>query len=250
MGRNKFDLKELQIGLNVGFRKPQGRHTGELTKTSTLIKKLTSAQEVLIPVYVEKWLKVASSTTQISQEKATKIVEYFYSIYLRKKIPQIVFCQNWEEALKYLQKFHKHREYRFHSNGGIISWSIDSQLYLELWTKLTKQVWQRLKAKAIFLDDPIQKELQKFFDKNNIQVGDRYSLQHNLIDASLFYLDLNPEYWIGYGSLNDFCISVLNCNYNRKKWATLQALARHFYWTIFDRDLAIVCLRPRKLSFK
>ena len=245
MGRNKFDPQKLQIGLDVGFRKPRGRHTGELVKTSTLIKELTPDLEALIPVYVEKWLKVASSTTQISQERATKIVEYFYTIYLKKTIPQIVFCQNQEEALKNLQKLHKHREYRFNSNGGIVSWGIDSKLYRKLWSKLTKQVWQRLKVS--FLNDPIQKELQEFFDKNNIQIGDRYNYKHNLIDASLFYLDLNPEYWLGYGSLNNFCISVLNCDYNQKRWAILQALAGHFYWTVFYQDLAIVCLRPIKL---
>ena len=249
MGRNKLTTQELEIGLDAGFKTAHRGHIGELTKPSILIRELTPSQEALIPFYIAKWLKVASSTTQISQERAIKIIGYFYTFYLRRKKPRIVFCQNPSETLKTLKKLHRNREDRILCRGRMTGWEIQTNLYRKLWSELTKEIWWKLRFTS--LDDLTQEKLQEFLAQNKLKVVDRYKRRwDNKIDIDWFYTDLNPEYWVGYNSFNDFCISVLHCDYDRKDWAMLRAIARHFCWTIFYQDLSIVCLRPRESSFE
>ena len=54
------------------------------------IKKLTPEQEALIPVYRNKWLKIALSTERIDKKKAAEAVNYFYQ-FIGEDEPELLF---------------------------------------------------------------------------------------------------------------------------------------------------------------
>ncbi|MEH1778640.1 MAG: hypothetical protein V7L26_05745 [Nostoc sp.] len=57
----------------------------------SLIEKLTPEEEALIPVYREKWLKIALSTERIDREKASEALKVAYAAF-GFEVPEIVFC--------------------------------------------------------------------------------------------------------------------------------------------------------------
>lgn len=56
----------------------------------SLIEKLTPEQEALIPVYREKWRKIAFSTERIDREKVTESVKAAYAL-IGISTPKIIF---------------------------------------------------------------------------------------------------------------------------------------------------------------
>ncbi|BAY13856.1 DUF6745 domain-containing protein [Calothrix sp. NIES-2098] len=67
----------------------------------SLIEKLTPQQEALIPVYREKWRKIALSTERIDREKAAEAVKAAY-ITIGKNAPNIIFYESPYVAIKSL----------------------------------------------------------------------------------------------------------------------------------------------------
>ena len=65
--------------------------------SQTKVKKLTPAQEALIPVYQEKWRAIALSTGPINRSQAAETIKAAYAI-IGKKVPEIVFCDRPYEA--------------------------------------------------------------------------------------------------------------------------------------------------------
>jgi hypothetical protein len=63
----------------------------------------------------------------------------------------------------------------------------------------------------------------------------------------IHYFD--PEGWACRGSLFDFCISVLNCDYDQRQWEKFQLLASECSWVFPYEKACLVCERPIKLSF-
>ncbi len=66
--------------------------------SETQITKLTPEQEALIPVYREKWKKIALSTERIDRNKAAEAVELLYYLICKEK-PKISFYESPYEAL-------------------------------------------------------------------------------------------------------------------------------------------------------
>ncbi|MDZ8051624.1 MAG: DUF6745 domain-containing protein [Aulosira sp. ZfuVER01] len=65
----------------------------------SLIEKLTSQQEALIPVYREKWQKIALSTERMDRKKAAEAVKAAY-IAIGKNAPNIIFYESPYVAIK------------------------------------------------------------------------------------------------------------------------------------------------------
>jgi len=63
------------------------------------IEKLTPEQEALIPVYREKWRKIALSTEPIDKEKAAEAVKAVYDL-IDWQQPEFIFCCSPYNALK------------------------------------------------------------------------------------------------------------------------------------------------------
>jgi len=67
------------------------------------IEQLTPEQEALIPVYREKWLKIATSTEPLDYRKARKALKATYKIIGRKE-PTIIFVKSPASIWKYIVK--------------------------------------------------------------------------------------------------------------------------------------------------
>ncbi|MEG4858853.1 hypothetical protein QUB75_14225 [Microcoleus sp. K1-B6] len=82
-----------------------------------MIEQLTPQQQVLIPVYREKWRKIALSTEPIDSQKATQSVRFAYAA-LGYKQPQIVICDSPRAALDriFIPFFETSRESRSSRN--------------------------------------------------------------------------------------------------------------------------------------
>ena len=65
--------------------------------SQTKVKKLTPEQEILIPVYREKWRAIALSTGPINRSQAAETIKAAYAI-IGKKAPEVVFCDRPYQA--------------------------------------------------------------------------------------------------------------------------------------------------------
>lgn len=66
------------------------------------IEQLTPEQEILIPVYQEKWRKIALSTERIDREKAASAVKEAYAV-CNLHEPEIIFCDSPYGALREIE---------------------------------------------------------------------------------------------------------------------------------------------------
>lgn len=55
--------------------------------------------------------------------------------------------------------------------------------------------------------------------------------------------------WIAYASGLDFCIFVLNCNHNSKKWNIFKSIVEDCGIILPYENICIICDRPTKISF-
>ncbi|MEH2141636.1 hypothetical protein [Nostoc sp.] len=69
----------------------------------SLIENLTPEEEALIPVYQEKWRKIALSTERIDRDKAVEVLKATYTA-IGKQQPEIIFCESPYTGLKIIFK--------------------------------------------------------------------------------------------------------------------------------------------------
>ncbi|MCC3528361.1 MAG: hypothetical protein JGK21_09130 [Microcoleus sp. PH2017_22_RUC_O_B] len=199
-----------------------------------MIETLTPEQEALIPIYREKWWKLALSTEPIDRAKAAETVKAIYAA-IGEKEPKIIFCDSPYAALGTIEP-----QIMF-SQRGILMWESDfwekiweesfshlkNQLEDEEWYRLQSQMrWWEWDLKETQLKTQMDIEFQERFYHKNIIAG-----------------------WLHHSSLFDFCITVLNLNYNPQSWSLLQLVGDRCGWIFPYKKLAIVCDRPRILSF-
>ncbi|MEM7717502.1 MAG: hypothetical protein AAF349_28835, partial [Cyanobacteria bacterium P01_A01_bin.68] len=70
------------------------------------ISKLTLEQEALIPIYREKWKKIALSTERIDRDKAAEAIKKAYA-FVGEKEPEILFFRSPIEILEKLHSWKK-----------------------------------------------------------------------------------------------------------------------------------------------
>jgi hypothetical protein len=220
------------------------------------IEKLTSEQEALIPVYREKWRKIALSTEPIDQERATKAIKEMYT-FLSKKEPEILFFSSPHEALELIMSMLRTK---FWSDK--IGRPLAEKIQCE--TKFTVEMQIRLELEANF-DESFRKALRAAFDvwfplEGLLSLISSLSLIRRDLDRwgtlkykffrSKFCSYISSEEQTRTISFYDFCISVLNCNYcPPSSWAVFQTIAESLYWFFPYENICFVCDRPRTLQF-
>ncbi|OUL31245.1 hypothetical protein BV372_20700 [Nostoc sp. T09] len=221
-----------------------------------MIKKLTPQQEALIPVYRDKWRKIALSTERIDREKAAKAVKATY-VLIGLEEPEVVFYDSPKAALlttlrQLLQE---------------ISWSCDGS---ELWgglgiyelppanichdlkDELHNQIGKEVSSQLHF---ELKKELE-----NIVVSPDTYSqLWSELYRQLESQLQLEVEYARSDciqcellacdASYYDFCISVLNCKHDKIVWKYFQSVVKECGWIFAGKYTSILCDRPLHLRF-
>lgn len=190
---------------------------------------LTPSQCDLIPVYREKWRKIALSTASINRQKAAEAINYAYEI-IGCLHPQIIFCDSPHSALKQMGKNRssdvKHQldkklriELIEQMGNSQLGEKLNSDLSCLLWSPLRPQLWQQLKR----------------------QLSDELELK---IDEGLY-----PELWACNASIFDFCISVLNCSHSQKIWQIYRSIIENCGWLFPFEKKCYICDRPCTLSF-
>ncbi len=227
----------------------------------TTINSLTPEQEELIPVYREKWQKIAFSTENIDRTSVIKAIKAVYAV-LGKQEPTIIFFDSPYAALKAillgkiqgrgrLKKQVKKSFRRKFYLGNQIWLQLCENLVINTWEKQWQlwwnkdPLWQKIRNELLLISisnivsSHIRQDL--LFKIKRKQQFELYSLfRHNGI--------IDCQRWTEYGCLLDYCISVLNWSYQPKEWSALQLLIKNCGWVLPYEQVCCVCNRPTKLS--
>lgn len=200
---------------------------------------LTPEQEALIPIYQEKWRKIALSTERIDRQKAADAVKAAYK-WFDSEAPEIIFVDSPYEGFKQLSDYsqdyldfsltwdlrHPLIDYdyeKIHNATAIYERTIIEQDLLQLFLEISYNIYSAL---------------EDCFLETDISIPDEYSEGCPNID---FFI---PE-----SCFYDFCISVLNLPFNPEKWQIFKDLVQFCGWIISYKNICFVCNRPIKLSF-
>ncbi|BAY87168.1 hypothetical protein NIES267_66860 [Calothrix parasitica NIES-267] len=207
------------------------------------ISKLTLEQEVLIPIYREKWKKIALSTERIDRDKAAEAVKQAYAL-IGEKEPEILFFKSPCRALQYLSKhIDLESECKIPNKYGLrdeLTTQLDSKVR-NILQKQCSQIWILLEKQ---LDNSSLIELSSSIERD-FKFKGLYSSFSRFISFSCIQFDI----WNFHASRFDFCISVLNCYYPQKEWLIFQSLVKNCGWIFPFENICIVSERPQTLLF-
>ena len=206
----------------------------------SLIEKLTPEQEALIPVYRQKWRAIALSTERIDREKAAEVVKAAY-VFVGLSEPEILFFDSPYAAWAAI-------------NGDLES-KLEYKLYQGLWKLIfgLREIYQQLHIEIINkLSAEFSSDAHILLRQDSLYLG--IPLINELDDteqdvASLIDCCISPTKILLNGIDKDFCISVLNCTHNSRKWNLFQAIIKDCGWIFTFENICIVCDRPLHLRF-
>lgn len=217
---NMFTLSEIQ-------RKLQKFLSGTLDC-------LTLEQEALIHNYQEKWRKIAFSTESIDRQKSKEAIKAAYKL-IGKTTPDIIFCNSPSAIINAVTCS------RVGSVGFKLNNELENRLRNLLKDTLNKQ-----------LDNKLQRQLQNSFGTLHSWLSIWWQLKRVLQEHQpelQIFLTTDLQAWFFDASWFDFCISVVNCDYQQKEWEVFQSLLKDCGWIYPFERAYIVCDRPIKLSF-
>ena len=202
-----------------------------------IITELTPEQEALIPVYRDKWLKIALSTERVDEDKATEAIKAGYNMF-NIKVPKIVFLDSPYLAFKKILS----------SNSDYLYSSILTNINTPLTTALC------------LLDREyggIRKRTEIKREMNQLTFEPEYIIYEHLEKSLKPNKNVTEKYFYSefhYNSISicselDFYISILKLPYNQNTWNIRQNLAIYCGWIFESEDTCIVCNRPTSLSF-
>ncbi|MEG3920423.1 hypothetical protein QUA07_15010 [Microcoleus sp. T3_A4] len=224
--------------------------------SQTKVKKLTPEQAALIPVYREKWRAISLSTGPINRSQAAETVKSAYSA-IGLKAPEIIFVDRpYEAADLIVSRFDNPRsqlrsqfETKLRSPlekqlRGYLGSQLETELQNQLPTQLEQRLYTQLKTQLWepernYLAGEISSQLppQQVIDERSGEI--RPTLGKHLSNC------IQPELWAAYGSLLDFCISVLNLPHSyAKNWIVFQSIVRDCGWIYPYDKVCIVCSKP------
>ncbi|MGL5064276.1 MAG: DUF6745 domain-containing protein [Microcoleus sp.] len=245
------------------------------------MKKLTPEQEALIPVYRDKWRKIALSTERIDRAKAESAIKAAY-IANGKPEPEVEFysspCVVWKSLWCYWQHYYGNRLREIAGlplteipENQLENYELGKQLFKlnQRPDQLYFDLFQSLKPLES-VKNPLESHFENLVPRSLIEQLDRQSQSarrdyeytcggvsffvvmdgwKEIIVGEKFCLWTRPEVLAGEAALLDFCFSVLNYPYDREKWEILQELIVSCGWIYAYEKTCLVCDRPIKLSF-
>ncbi|MEG4517308.1 MULTISPECIES: DUF6745 domain-containing protein [unclassified Microcoleus] len=228
--------------------------------SQTKVKKLTPEQAALIPVYRQKWRALSLSTGPINRSQAAETIKSAYSA-IGLKAPEIIFvARPYEAADIILSRFDnpsselrsqfetKLRSQLEKKLRGYLGSQLETELQNQLPTQLEQRLYTQLKTQLWepernYLAGEISSQLppQQVIDERSGEI--RPTLGKHLSNC------IQPELWAAYGSLLDFCISVLNLPHSYgRNWIIFQSIVRDCGWIYPYDKVCIVCSKPIALS--
>ncbi len=196
------------------------------------INSLTPEQAALIVVYREKWMRIAFSTEPIDKQKAARTVTEAYSL-IGKKKPNIIFVDSPYAVYKKYEELTKRCSL---DRLLILAYLLQS----EIWNKLVPQLCEELTSK-------ITKQVKSGLkEKLKYPIGTQEFLEN--VGLCIYYI--TPKEFVDCCNLIDFCIDVLNLSYSYEtEWILLQSIVKSCGIIYAYEEIAIICDRPRILSF-
>ncbi|MEG4057350.1 MULTISPECIES: DUF6745 domain-containing protein [unclassified Microcoleus] len=228
--------------------------------SQTKVKKLTPEQAALIPVYRKKWRAISLSTGSINRSQAEETIKSAYSA-IGKKAPEIIFVDRPYEAADLIvsrfdnpsSELRSQFETKLRSPlekqlRGYLGSQLETELQNQLPTQLEQRLYTQLKTQLWepernYLAGEISSQLppQQVIDERSGEI--RPTLEKHLSNC------IQPELWAAYGSLLDFCISVLNLPHSYgRNWIIFQSIVRDCGWIYLYDKVCIVCSKPIALS--
>jgi hypothetical protein len=148
-------------------------------KSMAQIETLTPEQTALIPIYREKWRKIALSTEPIEQEGAIEAVKKVYALIGLNEPDQIIFCDSPQAAM-----------------WDVLRWC------------LRRKVQKHLKHQ---LDDPLKNKLICQFLPNLLE-NLKYQTNKNIVKypESELYTELSPYIGLSKDILLNLNVPIIN----------------------------------------
>lgn len=171
------------------------------------LDQLTPEQEAQIPLYIEKWKKIALSTERIDRQRATDAITAAYQ-WFDCEAPEIIFFDSPYEAFKELEDSWK--EYldfslRFDLRHPLLNYehgrAHDSTALYE------RTVLEQELLKIVLDIYNLYPVLEDWLDKHDMSIPDEhapgcYNIQFSIPECCFY----------------DFCISALNVACNQQQW--------------------------------
>lgn len=213
-----------------------------------MIVELSPEQEALIPVYVEKWRAIALSTKHIDRQKAIEAVQLTYTN-LSLEEPEILFFDGLADLYPFVIKHRNKLGNQLRSKLWRELYSqVKKQLHIQLATQLESQLFSQLEEqlnKQLYsqLGKQIYSQLEsKLWNKLGNQLWSQISLLVSGQLSRILHSQLSSLFL-------DFCISVLNCTHDHRKWSVHQLLFCECGWIFAYKKICLVCDYPKKLSY-
>ncbi|MDY6901133.1 MAG: hypothetical protein SWZ49_24085, partial [Cyanobacteriota bacterium] len=224
-----------------------------------IITQLTPEQEALIPVYRDKWLKIALSTERVNKDKATEAIKAGYKL-IGEDEPEVLFFDGIYSAIKELN------DHSIIKNMGLytdllkgIRFPLKSNVTV---TEKIENSYGSQDPQAILSENLLKKLHTELIDKIHEPIEEKwdityYSQLSEQLDEEGYFIPFDCDRRVGVEldlliaecSYYDFCISVLNYPYNQNQWNILQNIAKYCGWIFPYQDTCIVSNRPTSLSF-
>lgn len=205
------------------------------------ITQLTPEQEALIPVYKEKWKAIALSTERINRQKAAEALRDGYAEMNHKKLSiavedlDIVFCDSPYAAWSQTRGQER-------NNWWIVVCSkLSRQLETQLGRQIERKLWRKLNRK-------LNKQLHQPNGRLGWQLREQLAEQFREKNQPVNSLAL-VHWFFGEACWFDFCITVLGCEHEPRKWETFQSLVENCGWIFLFNNTYFACDRPIKISF-
>jgi len=230
--------------------------------SQTKVKKLTPEQAALIPVYREKGKEIALSTGPINRSKAAETIKAACAV-IGKKEPEIIWCDRpYEAAATIVSQIDNPRSILRSQFENKVRGELAKQLGSYLRSKLDVQLRRQLQTplENLLLNEPerqfwssqredVATEIEISIKRSQQLSGQRRRDIHWETIGKQLDNCIQPELWAAWGSLLDFCISVLNLpdSYGRN-WRVFQLIVRDCGWIYPYDKVCVVCEKPIVLS--
>ncbi|MEG4575641.1 hypothetical protein QUA56_23645 [Microcoleus sp. N3A4] len=211
---------------------------------------ITPEQTALIPIYREKWRQIGLSIAPIDRPQATAAIHTAYNI-IGFPAPEIIFCDSPYTALQAVEPL------RIRDSGLETGSEIRNKIHNELYDILRSQLGRELENKIYSkLYNPLYAQLMnqlhvhvkdEVYVKLARKLGGRF--QRFFIDQTYHNNSIVSELSACHGSWVEFCIDVLNLEYDRSLYAAFKSLTENCGRIYPFEKMCFVCDRPRQLHF-
>ncbi len=205
-----------------------------------IITALTPEQQALIPVYREKWRKIALSTQRVDREKATEALKAAYNFF-DSEAPEIEFFDSPKAALKEL--------------SDICYDYLDFSILCDLRHPLINYPYERSQNTTTIEERTvIEREILKIVLEQNYNIHTQLELEEDfdeefLIPDEHMLGGIQTDFLIAECCFYDFCISVLKLPHNQQKWKAFKNIVQYCGWIFDYNNICLVSNRPIKLSY-